>query len=287
MSATLLDGKAIAADIRQTIQQHAAAMLSTRGRAPGLAVVLVGQNPASQVYVRNKRRACAEVGFHSELHELPEHTSQSELMALIDRLNADPAIDGILVQLPLPEPLDETAVTERISPTKDVDGFHPYNVGRLVLRLPRLRPCTPKGVMTMLARPGRSLEGLDAVVIGQSNIVGRPRALELLAARCTVTICHSRTRDLAEKARRADILVAAVGRPEFVPGDWIKEGAIVIDVGINRTADGKLVGDVDFAACAERASWITPVPGGVGPMTIASRLENTIQAAALHAETAS
>lgn len=284
MSAALLDGKAIAADIQQTIQERAATMLASRGRAPGLAVVLVGQNPASQVYVRNKRRACAEVGFHSELHELPEHTPQAELMALIDRLNADPAIDGILVQLPLPEQLDETAVTERIAPTKDVDGFHPYNVGRLVLRMPLLRPCTPKGVMTMLARTGRPLEGLDAVIIGQSNIVGRPMALELLAARCTVTICHSRTRDLADKVRGADILVAAVGRPGFVPGDWIKEGAIVIDVGINRTAEGKLVGDVDFATCAERASWITPVPGGVGPMTIASLLENTLQAAELHAE---
>jgi methylenetetrahydrofolate dehydrogenase (NADP+)/methenyltetrahydrofolate cyclohydrolase len=286
MSAALLDGKAIAADIQQTIQERAAAMLAGRGRAPGLAVVLVGQNPASQVYVRNKRRACAEVGFHSELHELPEHTSQAELMALIDRLNADPAIDGILVQLPLPEQLDEAAVTERIAPTKDVDGFHPYNVGRLVLRMPQLRPCTPKGVMTMLARTGQKLDGLDAVIIGQSNIVGRPMALELLAARCTVTICHSRTRDLAEKVRGADILVAAVGRPGFVPGDWIKEGAIVIDVGINRTAEGKLVGDVDFATCAERASWITPVPGGVGPMTIASLLENTLQAAELHAEAA-
>jgi methenyltetrahydrofolate cyclohydrolase (EC 3.5.4.9)/5,10-methylenetetrahydrofolate dehydrogenase (NADP+) (EC 1.5.1.5) len=205
-------------------------------------------------------------------------------MALIDRLNADPAIDGILVQLPLPAGLDEAAVTERIAPTKDVDGFHPYNVGRLVLRRPLLRPCTPKGVMTLLAHTGRTLEGLDAVIIGQSNIVGRPMALELLAARCTVTLCHSRTRDLADKVRGADILVVAVGRPGFVPGDWIKEGAIVIDVGINRTPDGRLVGDLDFASCAERASWITPVPGGVGPMTIASLLENTLQAAELHAE---
>ncbi|QGU33136.1 bifunctional methylenetetrahydrofolate dehydrogenase/methenyltetrahydrofolate cyclohydrolase FolD [Thermochromatium tepidum] len=284
MSAARLDGKAIAAEIQHSIRQGAAAILANRGRAPGLAVVLVGQNPASQVYVRNKRRACAEVGFHSELHELPEHTSQAELMALIDRLNADPAIDGILVQLPLPAGLDEAAVTERIAPTKDVDGFHPYNVGRLVLRRPLLRPCTPKGVMTLLAHTGRTLEGLDAVIIGQSNIVGRPMALELLAARCTVTLCHSRTRDLADKVRGADILVVAVGRPGFVPGDWIKEGAIVIDVGINRTPDGRLVGDLDFASCAERASWITPVPGGVGPMTIASLLENTLQAAELHAE---
>ncbi|SDY23153.1 methylenetetrahydrofolate dehydrogenase (NADP+) / methenyltetrahydrofolate cyclohydrolase [Allochromatium warmingii] len=286
MRAAKLDGKAIAAEIQHSLTVRAAAMRAAQGRAPGLAVILVGQNPASQVYVRNKRRACAEVGFHSELYELPEDTAQAELLALIDRLNADPAIDGILVQLPLPASLDEAAVTERIAPTKDVDGFHPYNIGRLALRMPLLRPCTPKGVMTMLERTGQALEGLDAVIIGQSNIVGRPMALELLAARCTVTICHSRTRELAEKVRRADVLVAAVGRAAFVPGDWIKEGAIVIDVGINRTADGKLVGDVEFAACAERAAWITPVPGGVGPMTIASLLDNTLQAAELHAATA-
>lgn len=283
MSAQLLDGQAIAADLRASIKENVDTILAAGGRPPGLAVVLVGANPASQVYVRNKRKACAEVGFHSVLHELPDSTSQTDLLELIDRLNADPAIDGILVQLPLPAHLDEMAVTERILPTKDVDGFHPYNVGRLVLRTPLLRPCTPKGIMTMLARTGRQLEGLDAVVIGQSNIVGRPMALELLAARCTVTICHSRTKDLAGKARSADLLVAAVGRARFVPGDWVKEGAIVIDVGINRGEDGKLVGDVDFAACAERAAWITPVPGGVGPMTIATLLENTLQAAVLHA----
>jgi methylenetetrahydrofolate dehydrogenase (NADP+)/methenyltetrahydrofolate cyclohydrolase len=245
--------------------------------------VLVGDNPASQVYVRNKRKACAEVGFHSELHELPAHTSQTELLELIDRLNGEPTIDGILVQLPLPEQIDDEAVIERILPTKDVDGFHPYNVGRLSLRMPVLRPCTPKGVMTMLARTGRSLEGLDAVVIGQSNIVGRPMALELLAARCTITVCHSRTQALADKARAADVLVVAIGRPRFVPADWIRPGAMVIDVGMNRDADGKLCGDVDYAAARERAGWITPVPGGVGPMTIASLLENTLQAAELHA----
>ncbi|MBK1710660.1 bifunctional methylenetetrahydrofolate dehydrogenase/methenyltetrahydrofolate cyclohydrolase FolD [Marichromatium gracile] len=283
MTAQLLDGKSIAADIRQQIKTRVDALLAAGQRAPGLAVVLVGENPASQVYVRNKRKACTEVGFRSELHELPASTTQDELLALIDRLNADATIDGILVQLPLPEQIDEALVTERILPTKDVDGFHPYNVGRLVLRMPLLRPCTPKGVMTMLARTGQSLAGLDAVVIGQSNIVGRPMALELLAARCTVTICHSRTKDLAEKVRGADIVVAAVGRPGFVPGEWIKAGATVIDVGINRTDEGKLVGDVDFAGCAERAAWITPVPGGVGPMTIASLLENTLQAAELHA----
>ncbi|WP_295400563.1 bifunctional methylenetetrahydrofolate dehydrogenase/methenyltetrahydrofolate cyclohydrolase FolD [uncultured Thiocystis sp.] len=283
MSVQLLDGKSIAADIRAVIKGRVDALRSAGGRSPGLAVILVGENPASQVYVRNKRSACAEVGFYSEMHELPATTSQFELVDLIDRLNADDRIDGILMQLPLPDRIDEAAVTERILPTKDVDGFHPYNIGRLALRMPLLRPCTPKGVMTMLARTGQPLAGLDAVVIGQSNIVGRPMALELLAARCTVTICHSRTRDLAEKARGADLLVAAVGRAHFVPGDWVKQGAILIDVGINRGADGKLVGDMDFAACSGRASWITPVPGGVGPMTIASLLENTLQAAELHA----
>ncbi|NEV61525.1 bifunctional methylenetetrahydrofolate dehydrogenase/methenyltetrahydrofolate cyclohydrolase FolD [Thiorhodococcus minor] len=283
MSAAILDGKAIAAKIRADIKTCVEHLVANGGKAPGLAVVLVGENPASQVYVRNKRKACAEVGFYSELHELAATTSQDELEALIDRLNADPKIDGILVQLPLPQQLDETAITERILPTKDVDGFHPYNVGRLVQRIPLLRPCTPKGIMTMLEHTGHSLEGLDAVVIGQSNIVGRPMAMELLASKCTVTICHSRTKDLADKARGADILVAAVGRPAFVPGDWVKEGAIVIDVGINRGADGKLIGDVDFTSCRERASWITPVPGGVGPMTIATLLQNTLQAADLHA----
>ncbi len=283
MPAHRLDGKAIAAEIRENIRTQVAALCATGKRVPGLAVILVGENPASQVYVRNKSNACAEVGFHSELHTLPATTSQSELMALIDQLNADPQIDGILVQLPLPQQIDADAVTERILPTKDVDGFHPYNVGRLALRMPLLRPCTPKGVMTLLEHTGQRLDGLDAIIIGQSNIVGRPMALELLAARCTVTICHSRTRDLADKVRGADLLVAAVGRACFVLGDWIKDGAIVIDVGINRGEDGKLVGDVDFAGCAARASWITPVPGGVGPMTIASLLENTLQAAALHA----
>jgi methylenetetrahydrofolate dehydrogenase (NADP+) / methenyltetrahydrofolate cyclohydrolase len=282
MAAQRLDGKAIAAEIRGQVKQRVSAIRVAGGRAPGLAVVLVGENPASQVYVRNKRKACAEVGFHSELHELPAVTSQAELLELIDRLNQEDHIDGILVQLPLPDQMDAEAVTERILPTKDVDGFHPYNVGRLVLRMPLLRPCTPKGVMTMLRHTGTELEGKDAVIIGQSNIVGRPMALELLAARCTITVCHSRTTDLAGKARGADILVAAVGRPQFVPGDWVKPGAIVIDVGINRTEAGKLVGDADTAACAERASWITPVPGGVGPMTIASLLENTLQAAELH-----
>ncbi|RDH87559.1 MAG: bifunctional methylenetetrahydrofolate dehydrogenase/methenyltetrahydrofolate cyclohydrolase FolD [endosymbiont of Escarpia spicata] len=282
MSAQILDGKAIAADLKKEIKTKVEARIEQGLRRPGLAVVLVGENPASQVYVRNKRRSCEEVGFYSERHDLSVDTSEEDLLALIDKLNADDAIDGILVQLPLPEQIDEESVIERILPTKDVDGFHPYNVGRLVLRMPILRPCTPKGIMTMLERTGQKLEGLDAVIIGQSNIVGRPMALELLAARCTITVCHSRTKDLEEKCRNADILVAAVGRSRFVPGDWIKPGAIVIDVGINRTDEGKLVGDVDFDSCSERASWITPVPGGVGPMTIATLLENTLQAAELH-----
>jgi methylenetetrahydrofolate dehydrogenase (NADP+)/methenyltetrahydrofolate cyclohydrolase len=216
------------------------------------------------------------------LHELPASTGQEELLALVDALNAKEAIDGILVQLPLPDHIDEEAVIERIAPTKDVDGFHPYNVGRLVLRMPLLRPCTPRGIMTMLERTGVDLVGKDAVIIGQSNIVGRPMALELLAARCTITVCHSRTKDLEEKARNADVLVVATGRPKMVPGDWVKPGAIVIDVGINRTDDGKLVGDVDYDSARETAGWITPVPGGVGPMTIATLLENTLQAAELH-----
>ena len=283
MSARILDGKAIAADIRAGIKEQVSALVATGGRQPGLAVVLVGDNPASRVYVRNKSAACAEVGFHSEMHLLDADVPQADLLALIDTLNAREAIDGILVQLPLPDHIDEEQVIERILPTKDVDGFHPYNVGRLALRMPLLRPCTPKGIMTLLERTGRKLEGLDALIIGQSNIVGRPMALELLAARCTITVCHSRTRDLPGKISAADLVVAAVGRPNFVQGDWVKEGAIVIDVGINRTEAGTLVGDVDFAAVAEHASWITPVPGGVGPMTIASLLENTLQAAGLHA----
>ncbi|MCG7902346.1 MAG: bifunctional methylenetetrahydrofolate dehydrogenase/methenyltetrahydrofolate cyclohydrolase FolD [Candidatus Thiodiazotropha weberae] len=282
MSAEILDGKAIAAELRAKIKAGVERRVAAGQRRPGLAVVLVGENPASQVYVRNKRKSCEEVGFHSQSFDLPGDTSQDDLLEVIDRLNQDETIDGILVQLPLPQQIDEESVIERILPTKDVDGFHPYNVGRLALRMPILRPCTPRGIMTMLEHTGQKLEGLDAVIIGQSNIVGRPMALELLAARCTITVCHSRTKDLAEKARNADILVAAVGRPEFVPGDWVKEGAIVIDVGINRTDEGKLVGDVAFEAAKERASWITPVPGGVGPMTIATLLENTLQAAELH-----
>lgn len=286
MSAQILDGKAIAADLRQSIKSCVAERIAAGQRPPGLAVILVGEDPASQVYVRNKRRSCEEVGFYSEEHKLSTEVPQEELLALIDSLNAKASIDGILVQLPLPDQIDEETVIERILPTKDVDGFHPYNVGRLALRMPILRSCTPKGIMTMLERTGQKLEGLDAVIIGQSNIVGRPMALELLAARCTITVCHSRTKDLEGKIRGADIVVAAVGRANYVRGEWIKPGAIVIDVGINRMDDGKLAGDVHFDEARERASWITPVPGGVGPMTIATLLENTLQAAELHSKTA-
>lgn len=284
MSAQLLDGKAIAADIREQVKAKVEARVAAGQRPPGLIVVLVGDNPASQVYVRNKQNACEQVGFHSELLRLPASTSQEELLALIDELNARDDVDGILVQLPLPQQIDEDTVTERILPTKDVDGFHPYNIGRLVLRQPLLRPCTPKGVMTMLARTGIDLVGKDAVIVGQSNIVGRPMFLELLMARCTVTVCHSKTKDLAGKLGAADIVVAAVGVPRFVKAEWVKPGAIVIDVGINRLEDGSLCGDVDTAAVSEVASWITPVPGGVGPMTVATLLENTLLAAELHAD---
>lgn len=284
MTAQILDGKAIAADVREQVRIQVEQRRSAGRRPPGLVVILVGENPASQVYVRNKQSACEKVGFHSELLRLPASTKEDELLSLIDELNARDEIDGILVQLPLPEQIDEDRVTERISPTKDVDGFHPYNIGRLALRMPLLRPCTPKGVMTLLAHTGVDLVGQDAIIIGQSNIVGRPMFLELLAARCTPTVCHSRTRDLADKVRRADIVVAAVGVPRFVQGDWIKPGAIVIDVGINRLDDGSLCGDVDYEAVREVAGWITPVPGGVGPMTVATLLENTLRAAELHAE---
>ena len=279
MGARIIDGKGIAASIRERIQNTVRARTARGQATPGLAVVLVGDNAASSVYVRMKRRDCAEVGFVSQDYDLPASTTQAELIALIDELNANPATHGILVQLPLPDHIDEHAVIERIDPAKDVDGFHPQNVGRLVLRLPGLRSCTPHGVMTLLAHTDTVLEGARAVVIGQSNIVGRPMALELLNARCTVTICHSRTRDLRAEVERADIVVAAVGRAAFVPGAWIKPGATVIDVGINRLDDGRLVGDVDYAGASEHAAWITPVPGGVGPLTRATLLENTLAAA--------
>jgi methylenetetrahydrofolate dehydrogenase (NADP+) / methenyltetrahydrofolate cyclohydrolase len=281
MTARIIDGKARAERLTADVAQKVAARVAAGKRPPGLAVVLVGEHAASQVYVRNKRRMTDAAGMVSFAHDLPATTAQDALLALIDRLNADPAVHGILVQLPLPKSIDPDQVTERIDPAKDVDGLHPYNIGRLVLKRPLLRPCTPYGCMTLLRDTGEDLVGKHAVVIGQSNIVGRPMALELLMARCTVTVCHSATRDLPGIARQADILVAAVGKPRFVQGDWIKRGAIVIDVGVNRDADGKLCGDVDFAAAKEHASWITPVPGGVGPMTIATLLANTLRAAEL------
>jgi methylenetetrahydrofolate dehydrogenase (NADP+)/methenyltetrahydrofolate cyclohydrolase len=285
MTARVIDGKARAERLTADVAQAVAARATAGKRPPGLAVVLVGENAASQVYVRNKRRVTDAAGMTSFSHDLPATTSQEALLALIDRLNADPAVHGILVQLPLPKTIDPDQITERIDPNKDVDGLHPYNVGRLVLKRPWLRPCTPYGCMILLRDTGEDLVGKHAVVIGQSNIVGRPMALELLMARCTVTVCHSATRDLPGIARQADILVAAVGKARFVQGDWIKPGAIVIDVGVNRNAAGKLCGDVDFAAAKERASWITPVPGGVGPMTIATLLANTLRAAELQEAT--
>ena len=282
MTAQILDGKAISEEIKSEIKTAVEAQTSQGQRPPGLVVILVGENPASQVYVRNKRNSCEAVGFYSELIQLDADTSQDKLLSLIDELNEREEVDGILVQLPLPEHIDEETVTERILPTKDVDGFHPYNVGRLTLRMPLLRPCTPKGVMTMLKKTGIDLVGKDAVIVGQSNIVGRPMALKLLAARRTITVCHSKTQNLEEKIKNADVVVAAVGIPKFVKGEWVKPGAIVIDVGINRLDDGKLCGDVDYDTAIEQASWITPVPGGVGPMTVATLLENTLQAAQMH-----
>lgn len=281
MTARLLDGKARAERLTAEVRAAVAARVAAGKPPPGLAVVLVGANPASQIYVRNKRKTTEAVGMRSFAHDLAAETPEAELLALIDRLNVDPAVNGVLVQLPLPPQIADERVTERIDPRKDVDGFHPYNIGRLVLKRPLLRPCTPWGCMTLLKETGEKLEGKHAVVIGQSNIVGRPMALELLIERCTVTICHSRTRELPGLVRQADIVVAGVGKANFVQGDWIKPGAIVIDVGINRGPDGKLCGDVDFAAARERASWITPVPGGVGPMTIATLLANTLRAAEL------
>lgn len=279
MSAHIIDGKAIAAELRQDIKSRVEQRLAKGLRAPGLAVVLVGSDPASQVYVGSKRRACEEVGFVSVAHDLPADTSEATLMALIDELNDDPNIDGILVQLPLPTHIGKENVIERIHPDKDVDGFHPYNVGRLALRQPVLRPCTPRGVITLLEKIGQDLRGMDAVIVGASNIVGRPMGLELLLAGCTVTTCHRFTRDLEAHVRRADLLIVAVGKIGIVDAEWIKPGAVVIDVAINRNADGKLVGDLDFEAARQRAGWITPVPGGVGPMTVATLLQNTVDAA--------
>lgn len=279
MSAHILDGKAIAAELRASIKTEVDQLVTLGKNRPGLAVILVGENPASQVYVRNKKNACAEAGFHDFAYNLPASTSQQDLLALIDELNERSDVHGILVQLPLPDHIKPETVIERIHPSKDVDGFHPYNVGRLATRMTQLAPCTPHGVMTMLSKTGIELRGLNAVVVGASNIVGVPMALELLNARATVTICHSATKDLPKKISEADLVVVGVGIAEMVKGEWIKPGAIVIDVGINRMDDGRLCGDVEFATAKERASWITPVPGGVGPMTIATLLQNTLQVA--------
>ncbi|MBO1519775.1 bifunctional methylenetetrahydrofolate dehydrogenase/methenyltetrahydrofolate cyclohydrolase FolD [Oceanisphaera pacifica] len=278
MSAQIIDGKAIAQAVRNQVAEKVAERTQAGKRAPGLAVILVGANPASQVYVGSKRRACEEVGFISKSYDLAKEATEQELLTLIDELNADNTIDGILVQLPLPNHIDSTVVIERIHPHKDVDGFHPYNIGRLAQRIPALRPCTPKGIITLLERSHIKTHGLNAVVVGASNIVGRPMTLELLLAGCTTTTCHRFTEDLQAKVEEADLLVVAVGKPHFIPGHWIKPGAVVIDVGINRQEDGSLVGDVEYAVAAERAAYITPVPGGVGPMTVASLIENTLLA---------
>jgi methylenetetrahydrofolate dehydrogenase (NADP+)/methenyltetrahydrofolate cyclohydrolase len=282
MSARLLDGKAVAARLLEQVKERVDHKRALGLRLPGLAVVMVGNDPASQVYVRNKRQACERTGIVSASHDLPGSTSQSELLALIDQLNADAQVDGILVQTPLPPQIDAETVIESIDPSKDVDGFHPYNIGRLAVRLPTLRSCTPLGVMKLLETTDHSLLGQNAVVVGASNHVGRPMALELLLAGCTVTVCHRFTQDLAEQVGRADILVVAVGKPGLIRGAWIKPGSVVIDVGINRLSDGRLVGDVEYDTARERAGWITPVPGGVGPMTVATLLLNTLQAADGH-----
>ena len=278
MTAQNIDGTLISQTVRSEVAARVKARVEAGLRAPGLAVVLVGEDPASQVYVGSKRRACEEVGFVSKSFDLPASTTEAELLALIDELNNDNEIDGILVQLPLPAGIDSTHVLERIHPEKDVDGFHPYNVGRLAQRIPKLRSCTPKGIITLLDRYNINLRGKHAVVVGASNIVGRPMTLELLLAGCTTTTCHRFTKDLESYVRQADVVVVAVGKPNFIPGEWVKKGAVVVDVGINRLDSGKLVGDVEYDKARESASFITPVPGGVGPMTVASLIENTMLA---------
>ena len=279
MNARILDGKRIADELLDELRSRVQARKQRGQAVPGLAVVFVGDDPASAVYVRNKRRACKHVGFRSRDYDLPATATQAELTVLIDRLNADPEIHGILVQLPLPAHIDATTLINRIDPRKDVDGFHPENIGRLALRQRGLRPCTSKGVMTLLAHTDRPVRGQDAVVVGVSNHVGRPLAFELLLAGCTTTCCHKFTRDLPGTVAQADIVVVAVGRPGLVKGEWIKPGAVVVDVGINRLEDGSLTGDVEFGAASQRAAWITPVPGGVGPMTVATLMQNTVEAA--------
>jgi methylenetetrahydrofolate dehydrogenase (NADP+)/methenyltetrahydrofolate cyclohydrolase len=276
--AQIIDGKAIAAKVKDEVRAAVETLRSAGGRAPGLAVVMVGDNPASAVYVRNKRAACAECGIESVAVDLPHSTSEIELLTHIERLNADERIDGILVQLPLPDHIRQAEIVERIDPRKDVDGFHPYNVGRLAERNPLIRPCTPYGVVRMLDHVGVSVQGLHCVIVGASNIVGRPMSLEFLLMGATTTVTHRFTHDLERHVRQADVLVAAVGKPGLIHGEWIKPGAVVVDVGINRREDGSLCGDVDYAVAATRASWITPVPGGVGPMTVAMLMKNTLEA---------
>ncbi len=279
--AHIIDGKIISASARASIAERTAAFEAKTGVKPGLAVVIVGSDPASQVYVRNKKKGCEEVGFYSEVHEMPEETTMDELLAKIENLKNNPAIHGILVQLPLPKHLDEKAVIDAIPPEKDVDAFHPVNTGKIMIGDYSFLPCTPAGVMKMLEYEQISVEGKECVVVGRSNIVGKPMAMLLLHANGTITVCHSRTKNLAEVTRRADILVVAIGKANFVTADMVKEGAVVIDVGMNRNAEGKLCGDVDFANVKEKASAITPVPGGVGVMTITMLLENTLTAAEL------
>jgi methylenetetrahydrofolate dehydrogenase (NADP+) / methenyltetrahydrofolate cyclohydrolase len=278
MTAQLLDGRKLAAEVKSQVRSKIEAALARGSRRPALAVVKVGDDPASEVYVRNKRRACEEVGMRSVGHDLAESTSEIALLSLIDDLNRDPQIDGILVQLPLPVQIQQTAVIEKIDPIKDVDGFHPYNVGRLAQRIPVMRPCTPYGVIKLLEHIAAPFKGQHAVVIGASNIVGRPMSLELLLTGATTTVCHRFTTDLDTYVRQADILVVAAGKPGLIPGEWIKPGAIVIDVGMNRLENGHLVGDVQFESARERAGWITPVPGGVGPVTVAMLMHNTLEA---------
>lgn len=279
MPAKLIDGKSVAQVIRNEVKASVAERVASGKPPPGLAVIQVGADPASAIYVRNKRNACAQAGILSIEHDLPASTTQDELLTLIDQLNADDTVHGILVQLPLPDHIEPHKVIERIEPRKDVDGFHPFTVGQLAQRIPALRPCTPYGIMKLLEHIGVSAKGQHAVIVGASNIVGRPLAMEFLLAGATVTVCHKFTKDLEDQVRRADILAVAVGKPHLVPGDWIKPGAIVFDVGINRMDDGSLQGDVEFSAAAERAAWITPVPGGVGPMTVAMLMHNTLAAA--------
>lgn len=284
MTARVLDGKRIADEVLNGIAGRVRARITRGQRRPGLAVVLVGQDAASAVYVRNKRRACERVGFVTKDFDLPATIDGAELYALIDQLNADPEVDGILVQLPLPAHVDATGLIQRIRPDKDVDGFHAENVGRLALRQPGLRPCTPKGIMTLLAHTDKPVRGRHAVIVGVSNHVGRPLLLEYLLAGATVTACHRFTPDLPEQVAKADLLTVAVGKPGLVKGEWVKPGAVVIDVGINRLADGTLTGDVEYASAADRASWITPVPGGVGPMTVAMLMQNTLEATEMRGE---